>query len=117
MKNKAFLERILYAWSGISVGWRSEKSFRTQSVCFLLVVVVLLIERPQPVWWALLILTSGCVLSVELINTAIEKLADHLHPDIHPALKIVKDTLAGAILVMCVTAVLVFGAFVWSIIR
>lgn len=62
----------------------------------------------------LLLLTSGGVLTAELINTAVEKLVDHLHPDQHPVLKIVKDTLAGAVLVMSITAIFVFIMFLLS---
>ena len=111
MKNSNISERAGYALSGIAASLRSERSFRTEAVCFLLVVVVLGVTRPAPIWWAILILACGCVLTTELINTAVEKLADHLSPDIHPAIKIVKDTLAGAVFVICATAALVLAAF------
>ncbi len=114
MKNHNLLQRIGYAWSGIKASWRSENSFRTQVGGFVFVIVVLFITQPSTVWWALLLLASGGVLAAELINTAVEKLVDHLHPDQHPALKIVKDTLAGAVLVTSITAILVFVAFLWS---
>jgi diacylglycerol kinase (ATP) len=39
------------------------------------------------------------VISAELFNTAIEHLADHLHPEIHPSIRIVKDCAAAAVLV------------------
>lgn len=114
MKNHNLLQRLGYAWSGLKTSWSSEKSFRTQVGGFVFVIVVLFVTQPNPVWWALLLLTSGGVLTAELINTAVEKLLDHLHPDQHPMLKTVKDTLAGAVLVISVTALLVFSTFLWS---
>jgi undecaprenol kinase len=114
MKNHNVLKRLGYAFSGIIASLRSEQSFCIQMGGLVLVIVVLLVMQPPPVWWALLLLTSGCVLATELINTAVEKLVDHLHPDQHSTLKTVKDTLAGAVLVMSVTALLVFAAFLWS---
>ncbi|MDE3017106.1 MAG: diacylglycerol kinase [Pseudomonadota bacterium] len=114
MKNHNLLQRLGYAWSGLETSWKSEKSFRTQMGGLVFVIVVLLVMQPSPVWWALLLLTSGGVLAAELMNTAVEKLVDHLYPDQHPTLKTVKDTLAGAVLVMSVTALLVFAAFLWS---
>jgi undecaprenol kinase len=40
-----------------------------------------------------------------LFNTALEHLADHLHPETHPQIQIVKDCAAAAVLVAACTAV------------
>lgn len=48
------------------------------------------------------------VLIVELINTALEKLCDHLAPERHPSIKVVKDLGSAAVFV----AILIAGA-VW----
>ena len=40
------------------------------------------------------------VIAAELINTALEQLADHLHPEQHPRIKIVKDCAAAAVLIL-----------------
>jgi len=42
-----------------------------------------------------------------LLNTAIELLADHLHPETHANIRIVKDCAAGAVLIAAITAVAV----------
>jgi len=72
---------------------------RVHAVAFVLLLAVLVIFRPEPLWWALAILASTAVISAELFNTAIEHLADHLHPDIHPSIRIVKDCAAAAVLI------------------
>jgi diacylglycerol kinase (ATP) len=72
---------------------------RVHAAAFVLLLAVLVVFRPEPVWWALAILASAAVVSAELINTAIEHLADHLHPEIHPRIRIVKDCGAAAVLV------------------
>ena len=61
--------------------------------------------RPEPVWWALVLLASAAVLAAELFNTAIEHLADHLHPELHPLIRVVKDCAAGAVLLTAAGAV------------
>ena len=114
MKNHSLLRRIQYACAGIKASWQSENSFRLQVGALTLVVILLLTTKPDAAWWALLLLTSGGVLAAELINSAVEKLIDHLHPGQHATLKTVKDTLAGAVLVMSIAALLVFAAFLWS---
>jgi len=52
------------------------------------------------------------VVAAELMNTAIENLADLLHPEVHPALRIVKDCAAGAVLVATLAALGVAGALI-----
>lgn len=56
-------------------------------------------------------LTIALVWSAELINTALEHLVDHLHPERHSAIKRVKDCAAGAVLVLSLASVAVFIAF------
>jgi undecaprenol kinase len=97
-KNRSFLQRLGFAMAGLQHALRGERSFRTQLGLLLLVVVVLLYLQPPPVWWALVSLCAAGVLAAELFNTAIEHLADHVHPDLHPQLRIVKDCAAAAVL-------------------
>jgi len=48
------------------------------------VFVTLILLRPAPVWWAAVLLVTGLVLILELVNSAVEALVDLLHPAIHP---------------------------------
>ena len=114
MKNKAFQHRFGFALQGIAAGLRHEASVRTQAAAGGLVLAVLLWRRPSAVWWALLIMNCGAVLAAELMNTALEHALDHLNPDIHPAIRIAKDCAAGAVLVLSLTAVATFIAFLAS---
>lgn len=98
-KNQPFAARLRFALRGIASALRSEASFRTQAVVLLAVLVALGLLRPEPLWWALVALAGAAVLSAELLNTAIEELADLLHPDAHPRLKVVKDCAAAAVLI------------------
>ncbi|HEX4506322.1 MAG TPA: diacylglycerol kinase [Alphaproteobacteria bacterium] len=116
MKNHNFLRRLGYALAGIKTSWRTERTFRTLSLGMAFILAVLVATRPAPIWWAALLLTAGSVVALELINTAVEKLIDHVHPDQHEIVGIVKDTLAGAVLTMSVTSLLVFAAFFVSLI-
>lgn len=111
-KNQAFLRRVRFALAGLAAAWRSELSFRYQLAALLMVFVTLLWLRLEPAWWALVVLTSAAVIAAELFNTALEHLADHLHPDIHPQIRIVKDCAAAAVLVAACGALGVAAAVV-----
>ncbi len=97
-KNLPFLQRLRFALAGIAHALSSERSVKTQALVLALVLIVLLYLRPAPIWWALVGLASAGVLAAELLNTALEHLADHLHPEQHPQIRIVKDCAAGAVL-------------------
>lgn len=112
MKNHGFRARLGYAFEGLAAAWRGEKSFRTQATLAGLAIAALLVLRPAPLWWALVALTCGAVLALELVNSAVEALVDLLHPGIHPAVKVAKDMLAGAVLVTSIAALAVAAAMV-----
>jgi diacylglycerol kinase (ATP) len=114
MKNSRFLRRMQFAQAGLKSAFGSEKSFRTQLFAAVCVLLMLLILRPSALWCAILIAVCALVLVTELLNTAIEHLADHLHPERHPQIKIVKDCAAGAVLLASASAAIVGAAFVYD---
>lgn len=111
-KNQPFVRRLRFALEGLAAAWRSERNFRIQLGALVAAVVVLLALGVEPVWWALVLLTSGSVLAAELFNTALEYLADHLHPQTHAQIQIVKDCAAAAVLVAACAAAAVAVALV-----
>ena len=62
-------------------------------------------------------LASVGVLTAELLNTAIEHLADHLHPEVHPKIRVVKDCAAAAVLVMACGALGIAVALCIELVR
>ena len=104
MKNGPFHKRLGFAVTGVAEGWRNERSFRLHILIALGTIAGLCWLQPAPIWWAIILLTIGMVLALELINGAMEALIDHLHPDIHPRIRVVKDMAAGAVLIMAMTS-------------
>ncbi|MFT4678944.1 MAG: diacylglycerol kinase (ATP) [Flavobacteriales bacterium] len=64
--------------------------------------------------WGLIILCTIAVIGMEIINSSIEKLCDHLHPGRHEAVGTVKDLSAGAVLVVSLGAAIVGGIVFWG---
>jgi undecaprenol kinase len=111
-KNLSFGRRLGFAVAGLAHAVRGERSLQTQLAALVLVVLVLAYLRPPAVWWALASLCAALVLAAELFNTAIEHLADHVHPQLHPQIRIVKDCAAAAVLCAAIGAIGVAVAFV-----
>jgi len=116
-KNQPFWVRFRYAVAGIAAGVRSEHSLRIQLATLALAILVLCICRPEPIWWAAVALSAASVISAELLNTAIEHLADHLYPESHSQIQLVKDCAAGAVLVASCGAFAVGIALIVHLLR
>lgn len=112
MKNRPFAERMGFALAGWRAAWRRENSFRVQGAMAALALAALLVLRPAPIWWALVVLASVLVMALELVNSAMEAVIDLLHPGIPPAIKVAKDMLAGAVLLTSCAAMAVGVAMV-----
>jgi diacylglycerol kinase (ATP) len=111
-KNRSFIQRLRFALAGLSHALCSERSLRAQLVMLLGVAAVLAYLRPPAVWWALASLSAAAVCAAELFNTALEHLADHLSPEVHPQIRIVKDCAAAGVLCAALGACGVAIAFV-----
>jgi len=67
------------------------------------------------------LIMSALVLSLEVVNSAVEAVVDLASPEFHPLAKVAKDAAAGATLVAAVFSVLVglvvFGGPLWGKVR
>jgi diacylglycerol kinase len=104
MKNRRFGARFGFAIAGLRIVYRREKSFRSQCAFALVAGLLGLALRPEPLWWALLAFAVGLVLALELVNSALEYLLDHLHPDLAREIGAAKDAAAAAVLVASLAA-------------
>ena len=70
--------------------------------------------------WLTIILSIGLVTAAEILNTSIEEVLDHLHPDRHPSVGKAKDLAAGGVLFASFTAItvgcIVFGPYIIELI-
>lgn len=102
-----FLKGFYYAGRGIALAVR-ERNFRFHlcAAAFVIFFAARFYELSRGEWAALL-LTCGAVLSLEAMNTAIERLCDKLSPEQDPKIGAVKDIAAGAVLISAIIAVAV----------
>jgi len=115
VKNRPLRERVGFAVAGLKSGWLRERSFRTHCLFALAALVVLAVLRPAPIWWAAAAVVAAIVMALELVNSAMEGVIDLLHPAIHPEIKIIKDMLAGAVLIASISALIVAAALLAAV--
>jgi diacylglycerol kinase len=118
MVSRNILEAFRFAFSGLWYTLRTQRNMRVHLAIAGAVVILGLWLRLPADQWAMLALISGLVLVSEMTNTVIEKLVDLVCPEYHPLAKIVKDVMAGAVVLAAVVAVivglLILGPPLWS---
>ncbi|KQL53510.1 hypothetical protein AN964_08385 [Heyndrickxia shackletonii] len=107
-KNKSPLSKTFsYAFSGIVHGLGQERNFRIHTVAAILVTVLSILMRISSVEWLFVILSIFGVFTLELINSAIERVVDLTTSEYHPLAKQAKDLAAGAVLVYSIMSVII----------
>ena len=102
------LQAARNTWNGLIAAARSEQAFR-QELALLVVAVPLAFVVATEAWRRLaLVAVVLLVMVVELLNTAIEKLSDHVTPDNHPGIGRIKDMASAAVGVSLLLAGLVW---------
>lgn len=100
-----------YAWAGLSYAFVTQRNFRIHTVLGTIAVSSGVLLRLSAVEIAVISLTSGLVMALELINTAIESVVDlTVKQSYHELAKIAKDCAAGAVLIAAIASVLVAGS-------
>ncbi len=121
MHSPSFWHSLGYAFEGIVHTVRTQRNARIHLSILTLVLLVGLGMHISRWEWTAIALTSGMVLSLETLNSAVENLVDHVQPDYHHQAKIVKDAAAGAVLLAAMTSVivgvLIFGPRLWAMVK
>lgn len=101
------LKSFRYAFSGLRVLLKSQHNawiHLTAAAGIIALGFILQISRPD---WCRLTIAIVMVLAAEAFNTALEFLADALHPEQHPLIGKAKDAAAGAVLLTAIGAAVI----------
>ena len=115
---RKFINGFRFAWNGIVGALGDQLNLRIQSgIAFLAFAAGVYFELTA-LEWCCLLLSVALVISMELINTSIEKLVDMVSPEFQPAAGRVKDIAAGSVLVAAlisaVIGIFIFGPYVMA---
>lgn len=95
---RKFFHSLKIAISGFKITFQKEQSFRIQVFMGLFVVLLMFVLKLNPLEKSALIIVIAMVLSLELINSQIERFLDVIQPNYQPEVKAIKDISAAAVL-------------------
>ena len=106
---KKHIASYRYAFRGIGLAFRSENNMIIHLVAGVLVLAVNYVLRVTTTEWLITLILIGLAWMAEIFNTAIEKLADRVNKEHDPWIGQAKDLASGAVLVICLIAVVCAG--------
>ncbi len=109
---KRFFSGFKYAFSGIKQALKTEQNFLFDIIIGILAVILGYFLKLNATEFAIVLLTIGLVISMELMNSAIEYTVDLSMPKKNPLAKSAKDIAAAAVLISAIIAIIV-GIFIY----
>lgn len=104
---KGRLKSVVYAFKGAYKLLVTEHSVMIQFSLGILISIAGFYFDISKNEWLIQTLCIGLVLSIEGLNTAIEKVADFIHPNYHEKIGFIKDIAAGAVFFAALTAIVI----------
>lgn len=110
-KKESFLvnriKSVGYAFKGAIFLLKTEASIKIQFGIAILVTLAGFYYDISATEWILQCLAIGLIMSIEGLNTAVEAIADFIHPEHHEKIGSIKDIAAGAVFIAAITAVII----------
>ncbi len=107
LKMKKRLKSFVYAGSGIAYTLKTQPNFLIHIAILCFVILFGIIFKLSTNEWIWITLIAAIVLSLEIINTAIELLTDLISPEFNEKAGKIKDLSAGAVLLSAIASIVV----------
>jgi len=109
-KDSFFISRIKgvgYAFKGAFLLITTEASLKVQFFIGVIMTFIGFYYKLSVTEWIIQILTIALIMALEGLNTAIEEIADFVHPEHHSKIGLIKDLAAGAVFIFAIAATIV----------
>lgn len=112
MKEKKFsiinrMKSFGFAFNGLRILFNEEHNSRIHFFATVIVIIASIYFELNTYEWIAIIFSIGLVITAEIINTAIENIANFLTTDKNDNIKRIKDLSAAAVLITAMTALLI----------
>ena len=108
------IKAIFYSLKGAFLLLKTEHSIQAQSVIALIFIIAGFFFDISKIEWIFQVLAICLVLTAESLNTAIEKIADFIHPDHNKKIGFIKDISAGAVFFAAIFALFIIYNIYWD---
>lgn len=106
---KGRLKSIKFALRGMWLLVTTEDSIKVQTCIAIMATIAGFYFNISTTEWMIQFLVIGLVLVAEAANTAVEKVADFIHPEYHKKIGFIKDIAAGAPAIAALISLIIAG--------
>ncbi len=106
-KNKKLINSFKCAIQGIIQAIKTERNVKIHITIMILVIISGIVLKIAKQEWITCIILFGLVMSLELVNSAIETTVDIAMPEINEKAKNAKDIAAGAVLISAISSAII----------
>ncbi|MBL7561157.1 diacylglycerol kinase family protein [Olleya sp. YSTF-M6] len=101
------IKSVGYAFKGMLMLLKTEASIKIQFCIAVIVTIAGLYCNISATEWIMQCFAIGLVMSIEGVNTAIEAIADFIHPEHHEKIGFIKDIAAGAVFIASIASTII----------
>lgn len=101
------MKSFRYAFEGIVTALKRERNMKIHFGMMIMVIIAGFLFQINRYEWFACLFCFGLVISLELVNTAIEETANTIDKKYDASIKIIKDIAAGAVLVAAIIAAII----------
>jgi diacylglycerol kinase (ATP) len=98
------LKSVGYAFKGMLLLLKTEASIKIQFCIAVIMTIGGFYYNISSTEWIMQCFAIGLVMSIEGVNTAIEAIADFIHPEHHEKIGFIKDIAAGAVFIASIAS-------------
>jgi undecaprenol kinase len=118
IKSRRLIKSFAYATKGLYKIFKEEQNLKLQTIAGVIALIFGFILRIKISDWIAVIIIITIVLTMEILNSAVERVADVLKPRIDKYVKEIKDIMAAGVMLASIMAIvvglLVFLPYFWA---
>jgi diacylglycerol kinase len=104
---KRLAKSFIYSFRGLAKIFREEQNLRIQALAAILVIIISWLLEIRRLDWCILLIVIFTVVLMEIVNSAVERIADVLGPRLNNYIKEIKDITAAAVMLASLAAAVI----------
>lgn len=114
MRKPSLIQSFKNAFNGFWVILKNERNFQIEFCALIINIFLIFFFQLSNLEAAIILLTCFAVLTLEIFNTAIEKICDFIHPEFDKRIGLIKDFAAAAVVLIAIISVVIGILVYWK---
>lgn len=104
---QSLLKSFANAFVGMAYFFTNDRNGKIHLAITVIVIAASVALQVSAIEWMIVLLCIALVISLEMLNSALEKLCDLVEPNYHSTIKVIKDVSAAAVVLSAIISVVI----------